>query len=112
MKYCYRLLTIVLLALVLTPLAWSQVGAEQEEHESPLERMKWFYEQRSFPFDTLKHGYLLNAFAQSRSLSKNRTPYQASNLSWLAVGPAPAGTNSGRIPAIAVHPSNGDIVYV
>lgn len=73
-------------------------------------RLKWFYEQRVFPYDTLKHGYLLEAYEQALSESKNAK--NTLQLNWKSIGPAPGGLYSGRVTAIAINPFDTSIVYI
>lgn len=75
-------------------------------------RLEWFYRKRAFPADTLRHGYFAKALEQIRSYGPGRTL----ELAWTSIGPRPGsdplnGPVSGRVPALAVHPTNPLIVY-
>ena len=84
-------------------------------------RMAWFYNQRAYPHPTVPAGARLKAFqqlqariaAEQAALSLGKDSGDVG--SWQLVGPATMngfwGTNSGRITAIAVDPTNNQIVY-
>ncbi len=97
-------------------LAYSQ---EEKESDDVLGRMHWFYEQRSYPNDSLEQGYLLKAYKQYKEFqtTKSRTQLgEASSVTWIPIGPAPlslgSGILSGRVPAIALHPTDPDIAFI
>lgn len=87
---------------------------EQEKDESPADRLRWFYEQRIFPSDTLKQGYLRTAYQQALAAALKQAPNRAASLTWTPIGPAPAGNvnYSGRVPAVAPHPRDTNTVYI
>jgi hypothetical protein len=84
-------------------------------------RMAWFYDQRAYPHATVPAGARLKAFqqlqarlaAEQAALSRGKNDSDVG--SWQLVGPATMngfwGTNSGRVSAIAVDPTNNQIVY-
>ena len=89
-----------------------------DEQTYLLQRSAYFAERRGLPYGKLENprGQALNMMDQQESLKKAVTVNQ-----WTPIGPAPIPngqtTNrsdpvSGRTIAIAVHPTNPDIVYV
>ncbi len=86
-------------------------------------RMDWEYKQRAYPHKRVPAGARLNALkeldakqateAAARAKSKSALP---PSTSWIMIGPQPEnnvfwGPNSGRIAAVAVDPTNTNIVY-
>ncbi len=68
---------------------------------------EWFERQRAYPFNEIPHEEYLQAlnYVQNKMSVGNRF----ANANWTLAGP----TNvEGRITAIAIHPSNPQIVYV
>lgn len=97
--------------LIITSLfLWMSAFSQEVIEDKPFERWKWFHEQRAYPNDTIKDGYLLEAFQEAQVLQIS-FDQKTSPLSWTPLGPAPGGLYSGRVPAIAVHPTNSNIVY-
>ena len=110
-----RFLILVLGLSTFTSIYAQDEGNEIGERDNPNERFRWFFEQRAYPHDTLKQGYQLNAFRQDEEFKKSKIRSQlsqATSLSWTSIGPAPGGLYSGRVPAIAVHPTDGNTVYI
>ncbi len=104
-------------------------------------RQQWFYQQRAYPNKHIPPGARLKALQQLRkmeaaqratsrqirqqsatstgtSTSSATQPAAISSTSWTPVGPQPTTTPfaynpvSGRITALAVDPTNSDVVYV
>jgi hypothetical protein len=81
-------------------------------------QLQYFYNQRAYPNATIPPG----AFAAARQefIQKFGTePGTLSNAptatSWTSLGPSPIGTSptvSGRTNAIAVNPSNANVIYI
>ncbi|MCX6225602.1 MAG: T9SS type A sorting domain-containing protein [Bacteroidia bacterium] len=82
-------------------------------------RAEWFYAPRAFPYDTIP----ATRFYQEadREMSKAKSGRLKSNVypTWAAIGPrgfqhpgANWGIVSGRVRAIAVHPTNPSILYI
>ncbi len=88
---------------------------KEESNEKPTygsadEAMKWYIEQREYPLGKIPVGWRREALKDielnrlQKSLSKSET-----TLNWTPVGPNNIG---GRIRAIAVDPTNPNIVYL
>jgi photosystem II stability/assembly factor-like uncharacterized protein len=95
--------------------------------DNPREREKWFYDQRAYPLKQIPAGIRQKAFERLEEMrraerQRAKAPniealIQAGLLSWIPIGPQPGnsphfGAVSGRIGAIAVDPTNADIVYL
>lgn len=103
-------------------LAWSPALAAQEPgtSEKPRLRLEYFEQQRAYPRSRIPAGALQRAQHELRarwpaelvrrplrSLSANTTD------AWRALGPAPLlNRDAGRISSIAIHPDNGDVIYI
>ncbi len=95
---------------------------EKEENGSfQKARMAWFYGQRAYPHATLPAGARTKAWQQfqarlaAEQAARSRVHSNTDVGSWQLAGPSSMngfwGTNSGRISAIAVDPTNNQIVY-
>jgi photosystem II stability/assembly factor-like uncharacterized protein len=97
------------------------VRAERPGENEPVEedvegRENWFWHQRMYPFDELPENGREKAWA-SRPIDKNIRPEV---LTWQPLGPistthgfvAQWGTTSGRISAIAISPTNANLVLI
>ena len=86
---------------------------------------QWFFEQRSYPADSIPGGALSVAFLKTRhDNDDSNDPDDAEEGHWRALGPStiPDGQTdaslgilspvSGRVTAIAAHPRNPNVVYV
>jgi uncharacterized protein (TIGR03437 family) len=89
---------------------------EIEEHDDAEGRLDWFFFQRAYPFDDVPEDGRRRAWlARPRSDAR-----AAQQVSWVPLGPAPTesafpnnwGLTSGRINAVAVSPSNPDLILV
>lgn len=92
-------------------------------------RIEWFHDQRAYPHKTIPAGVRLKALQQLNAKLAAESAARAhaipgrarseaqprSGSSWQEIGPQPADTfglvNSGRVAAVAVDPTNNDIVY-
>jgi photosystem II stability/assembly factor-like uncharacterized protein len=88
-------------------------------------RMEWEYRQRAYPHKRIPSGARLNALKQldkklaEESKARIRAGKGASgaqSTAWTMIGPQPEkngwwGPNSGRVAAVAVDPTNTNIVY-
>ncbi len=87
--------------------------------DNPQLRWEYFYRQRAYPFDRIPAGALQSARAAyaarwPRSMS---APPPVTGNSWQPLGPEripvqPFMTSTGRLTAIAIHPTDSDIIYV
>ena len=100
------------LALVIVP-----VTAVSQE-DNPRRRWEYFYQQRAYPFDRIPAGALQAARRQAVARWPAQFAPGASFAShWTSIGPTQIiqSTNlnsSGRLTAIAVHPTNSSIIYI
>jgi hypothetical protein len=99
------------------PAARREQPRENEAIEEDVEgRENWFWRQRMYPFDELPVNAREQAWA-SRPVDKNLKPEV---LTWQPVGPvsmthgfvATWGTTSGRVSAIAISPTNANLVLI
>ncbi len=86
-------------------------------------RMDWEYQQRAYPHRQAPAGARLKALKQlDAKLAKEAAARANSRMaltpstSWVMIGPQPEnnvfwGPNSGRVAAVAVDPTNTDVVY-
>ncbi len=88
-------------------------------------RDEWFYGQRAYPHKHTPPGVRLQALKQldqkiaaekqARALGRRYGKPQQSGPVWTAIGPQPVDgfglVNSGRVTAVAVDPTNNQIVY-
>ncbi|MBI4409928.1 MAG: Ig-like domain-containing protein [Gemmatimonadetes bacterium] len=112
-----RLTAAPLLLLVLT-----HAAAAQQPVPGGKPRLRWqyFHEQRAFPFEKIPPGALGRAREQLRARWPGPAPgaggaAQAQQAAWTPLGPGaiPISLGSaGRLTAIAVHPTNSNIVFV
>lgn len=85
-------------------------------------RLRWFMQQREYPFGSVPADARRQAFEQATRESRVRADAVAAPLlsgSWVSVGPSPASVNwsawkseNGRINAVAVSPVNPSLVLV
>jgi len=108
-------LIIAAVALVLLPAA----RAKAQEEEAILERLRYFYEMRAYPFAAVPAGALQRAHRQMTArwpdvIARDRTnDISAGSTAWTAIGPAPiAGGFSGRTSSVAVHPNDPATIYI
>ena len=79
---------------------------------------EWFHGQRAFPDEQLAPGALVRA---RQSLERAPLARAVDANPWTSIGPSPIGSGgqadptgpvSGRIAAIATHPSNSNVAYI
>ncbi|MBI4810687.1 MAG: VCBS repeat-containing protein, partial [Ignavibacteriales bacterium] len=99
---------------------WDNIPNQVKERKA-FKRFEWFYRQRALPFDTIPDGAIerarQNEIRKERNLSRT---IQSANLTWSQIGPTGVvstwpsqwGVVSGRVRAIAVHPTDPNTVYV
>lgn len=92
---------------------------ESIRNSKQFKRAEWFTRQRAFPYDTI----LVNRYYREMDREMNKVKSgrlkSSDNPAWTAVGPrgvqttkANWGTVSGRVRAIAVHPTDPLTVYI
>lgn len=111
--------------LQLSDNAWTLLDApiptpqREEEFEGDVEqRRQWFLFQRTFPFDKVPEDARRKAFLSRPTDAKSGNSPTA--LQWQQIGPRPTtsafpnnwGLTSGRINAVAVSPSNANLVLI
>ena len=84
-------------------------------------RMDWFYHQRAYPNQAVPAGARMRALAQRDAMLAQETAERIAaglplpSASWTAIGPQPADSfglvSSGRVTAVAVDPTNTQIIY-
>lgn len=111
------MLLVISVLAVLAPPALAQ--REEEQEDNPRLRMEDFYRRRAYPFDRIPEGALQRARAQVRvmrlSFLSAAAPPPISGTQWQALGPTSipiSGTSIGRIAAVAIDPTNSDVVYI
>jgi photosystem II stability/assembly factor-like uncharacterized protein len=112
----------------------SNAQAQNTQHEPPKglpkdvsgklleKRMDWFYQQRAYPHKTIPAGARFRAMQEfENQLAAEKAARQRGGTfdqvgAWQLLGPAILngfwGVNSGRVTAIAVDPTNSNIVYL
>jgi photosystem II stability/assembly factor-like uncharacterized protein len=108
--------TLAIAAGLLLPAA-AELRAQQEEEDHARRRWEWFYQMRAFPFGTIPAGALERARGQMEVLRRPSlgTVPPISGTTWQPIGPRAiptSGTSIGRISAIAVHPTDGNTLYI
>jgi photosystem II stability/assembly factor-like uncharacterized protein len=110
-----KLLLSLLTAIVLSLSTYAQENLLPERLNNkvikPLERMKYFYYQRAFPFGEIPEGKITQANELYNKLinsKSNSAMTQAMQPEWRAIGPFNIG---GRIKSIAHHPTQDGVVY-
>ena len=93
--------------------SYSSFAAEENEREgNPLDRMKYFYERRSYPFDRIPDNAYIDAREYTkRSLRAKNSAAQilAQQPAWRSIGPGEIG---GRVRSIVVHPSKPGTLFI
>ncbi|MFL6796063.1 MAG: FG-GAP-like repeat-containing protein [Xanthobacteraceae bacterium] len=84
-----------------------------------VQRYLYFYEQRAYPNQSIPAGAMERArIDHERQFGPLRPPQpQSANPyfnqnQWSSIGPAPAGSYSGRINSIVVHPTDPNSVFI
>ncbi|MBI2566502.1 MAG: hypothetical protein HYV63_05675 [Candidatus Schekmanbacteria bacterium] len=95
----------------------------EEESDNPRARQWLFYTERAFPYKRIPRGARLRAWEEALELRRESLRRAAPEGSWVSVGPkgsAPVpgawfnptwGIISGRVRALATHPTDSNIVY-
>ena len=96
----------------------SASGEGEDEGDEIAKRANFFAAQRAYPLDTLSADARIAALNYSLNMPRS---HQAQANTWTLVGPAPMKDSymggqkvdvSGRVTALAPHPSNGNIMYL
>ncbi|HEY0097406.1 MAG TPA: Calx-beta domain-containing protein [Pyrinomonadaceae bacterium] len=107
------------------PVAEPSIGAQEDGDERDVidARQQWFMMQRAYPFDTPPAGARLKAYLarpKDAGRGKDGSSAYAAVQTWRSIGPSPTtpafpnnwGLTSGRLNAIAVHPTNPQIILL
>ena len=84
---------------------------EENEKSHALEAFEWWYMQRALPYEMIPSGAYQKAvqYAKTKMRKEYKSASSASASSqWVSIGPTNIG---GRTLAIAVNPSNQNIVW-
>jgi photosystem II stability/assembly factor-like uncharacterized protein len=100
---------------------WDQFP-EEVKKTNPFKRFKWHYEQIAFPYDTIPMYKYVAEFKNEANKINSKLRKTDSQVDWSSIGPTgienPSfhsphwGVSSGRIPSIAVHPTDPLTLYV
>jgi photosystem II stability/assembly factor-like uncharacterized protein len=86
-------------------------------HSKPYLRVRWFYEQRAYPYDYIPENAYQNSIDQKDALRNSLNERDIPNFNWVSLGPTPGyyfayGNISSRIVTGAYHPTNPNIIYI
>lgn len=105
----------LLVACAVGGAAHAQQLPPRQGEDDPRGRSEYFEQQRAYPFQRIPAGARFRALQSMRLLnllapaSTIASPMSA----WQSLGPRPIqGNNTGRVAALALHPSNSQILYV
>jgi uncharacterized protein (TIGR03437 family) len=119
----FGLAAAALLSCATLPTLFAQSAAEKADFERGdqdhiLERERWFYRQRAYPFDRIPPGARIRAFRQRQQMKERllgKRPRATTPPAWSPIGPQPNGmwdgSSSGRITALAVDPTDSQVVW-
>ena len=107
-------------ALAQTPGLVTQLNSLPPALDSlPLQRFRYFYDQRAFPYDQIPAGAYQQAIAQHEAqfgpLRTQTAPLIFNQSLWTLIGPSHISTSpttSGRTNTIAIDPTNTSVIYV
>ncbi|HRE10468.1 MAG TPA: hypothetical protein PLN22_06590, partial [Ignavibacteria bacterium] len=100
------------LVLVISVIVFSIISDFNTSEEAVLRYKKnapgnWFFYQRAFPVGDIPYEKFYAAMEEKKVMEQMDNP--TSGLNWISKGPYNVG---GRITAIAVNPSNPDIIII
>src|SRR5262249_2788521 len=126
-------LCVFALVFVVFPQSIAQQESEPAENANLIRRrIEWFYRQRAYPLARIPKGVRLKALEQLdrmltaeshfapptvRSTESDLSALVVSSTKWTLIGPEPTDTPytvpivAGRISALAVDPTNPNVVY-
>lgn len=108
-----RLLLISSVLLLAGVFSYSSFAAEENEREgNPLDRMKYFYERRAYPFERIPdNAYIEAREYMKRSLRAKNSAAQilAQQPAWRQIGPNEVG---GRVRSVVIHPTQPGTVFI
>ena len=116
----FLLLTFLMSNLPAQTSLWDNIPEKVRERKA-FKRFEWFYRQRALPEDLIPEGAVERA--REEEIAKERKykrTIQSADLNWTPIGPTGVvstwpsqwGVVSGRVRAIAVHPSDPNTVYL
>ncbi|MBS4036411.1 MAG: hypothetical protein KGZ85_18260 [Ignavibacterium sp.] len=86
-------------------------------HSKPYLRVRWFYEQRAYPYDYIPENAYKNSIDEKDALRNGLNERDIPIFNWVSLGPTPGyyyayGNISSRIVTGAYHPTNPNIIYI
>jgi len=99
---------------------WDRIP-EDIKQTKPYQRFEWFYKQRAFPYDTIPQYKYIEIVEREKERIKTSRSKISDLPVWTSIGPneinsLPAlshwGILSGRVRALAVHPTDPLTVYI
>jgi len=94
---------------------------EYMRKSKPFKRFEWFYQQRAYPNDTIPYIYASRVRAEEIKKIRQKSNQGMTFANWVSKGPSFADytnilphwdTVSGRVRALAVHPTDHQTVYI
>jgi len=94
---------------------------EYIRNSKPFQRFEWFYTQRAYPYDTIPYTYAARVADREIKKIKESARQKTTFTTWISKGPAGVDytdlrpywdTVSGRVKALAVHPTDPLTVYI
>lgn len=104
---CFLLHTLLLLA-ILSPAIAQRMDGELQEEGPTRGRQEYFHDMRAWPFGRIPSMRRLEALDWVSARSKSTQRSLQSQASWRSIGPFDL---SGRITAIALHPTDGRTIW-
>jgi len=95
---------------------WSRIP-ESIKSRKVYKRFEWDYKQRAFPYDTIPGTRYRQDISREILKIKYNNKADLDNCEWHSIGPVgvnydPWGIVTGRIKALAVHPTDPNTIYI
>jgi photosystem II stability/assembly factor-like uncharacterized protein len=99
---------------------WDDIP-EDIKQTKPYKRFEWFYKQRAFPYDTIPQYRFIETVEREKEKIKSRFGKITNLPEWTSIGPnglqppnylSHWGLVSGRVRALAIHPTDPLTVYI
>ena len=121
-----KIILFVLLMAIISPVVFPQESSfwgripENIKDRKVFKRFAWYYQQRAYPYDKIPGTRYRQEMSREIWKSKQISTRNGNECEWHSIGPGgvlfdrffPWGLASGRIRAIAVHPTDTNTVYV
>ena len=92
---------------------------ENIRERKSFKRAEWFFNQRAYPFDTLPQQKFIKVLIEEKNKAEDFRLRSDTKTIWTGIGPSGIdmllnnwGIVSGRVRAVAVHPTDPDILYI